>query len=184
MSTNVSEIAALGKNWFWFLLLGTLLIITGAVAIGSPFVATVTTVELFGILFLCGAGIEFASAIWGLRWGGFFGHLLCGLLYLFFGVGMIERPLLGAAGFTLALAMFFVAVGLSRVFFAASHRYQGRIWTVLSGLITFALGLMIWRNFPESTIYIIGTFVGIELIFNGFSWVMLGLAARSNRPAS
>jgi uncharacterized membrane protein HdeD (DUF308 family) len=37
---------------------------------------------------------------------------------------------------------------------------------------------MIWHDLPESALWVIGTFVGIESVFNGISWVLLGLAAR------
>jgi uncharacterized membrane protein HdeD (DUF308 family) len=173
------ELHTLRQNWGWFLALGIALIIVGLLAIAFPVLATLTTVEVFGFLLLLGAGAEVASAIWARRWGGFFLHLLCGLLYLFLGAVIIERPGLGAAGYTLMLAVFFVAAGLVRVVFALSQRFSGWGWTLLSGAITLLLGILIWRNLPEAALWVIGTFVGIELVFNGWSLVMLGLAARS-----
>jgi uncharacterized membrane protein HdeD (DUF308 family) len=46
-------------------------------------------------------------------------------------------------------------------------------------VISVILGVLIWQDLFESTFWLIGTLVGIELIFNGWSWVMLGLAAKS-----
>ena len=173
------ELRPLRRNWGWLLALGILLILVGMAAISSPVVATLATVEIFGVFLLIAAVVEFASAIWAIGWGGFFPHLLCGLLSLFLGVLLVDRPGLGAAGYTLVLAVFFVAAGVLRVGHALSRRFSGWGWTLLSGAVTLLLGVLIWRDFPESALWVIGTFVGIDLVFNGLSWVMLGLAARA-----
>lgn len=172
----------LRRNWGWFVALGVALTLVGAAAIAYPVAATLATVEIVGVFLLIGAAVEFASAVWARRWGGFFPHLLCGLLYLFVGVLFVEKPGLGAAGYTLVLAVFFVASGLFRVVLALGGGFTGRGWVLVSGAITLVLGVMIWRDFPESALWVIGTFVGIDLVFNGVSWVMLGLGVR-NLPA-
>lgn|SRR5262245_24586536 len=172
------ELQDLRRNWGCYLALGITLIIVGVLAIGSPVIATLVSVQIFGFLLLVGGAIEIGSAIWARGWGGFFLHLLSGFLYLFLGLVIVERPALGAAGYTLLMAMFFTAVGLFRIVFALSHRFSGWGWTVVSGFVALILGVMIWRDFPESALWVIGTFVGIELVFNGISWLMLGLAAR------
>ena len=166
------------RNWACFLALGITLIIVGAIAIGYPVLATLATVTVVGVLLLIGAGVEVAGAFWASRWGGFFLHVFAGLLYLFVGAVILERPGLGAAGYTLLLAMFFVAAGLVRVVFAITHRFSGWGWALLSGAVSLILGIMIWREWPVSALWVIGTFVGIEMFFNGVSWVMLGMAAR------
>ena len=92
---------------------------------------------------------------------------------------LLERPLLGAAVYTLFLTMLFFALGIVRIVAAFTHRFSGWGWAVLSGVVTLCLGVLIWRQLPEAALWVIGTFVGIDLIFNGWSWVMLGVAARS-----
>jgi uncharacterized membrane protein HdeD (DUF308 family) len=171
--------SALRRRWGWFLAFGILLIVVGVLAINRPVLATLTTVEVMGFLLVFAAGAEIVSSFWALRWGGFFLHLLCGLLYLFIGAIILERPGLGAAGYTLMLAVFFVASGMFRVVFALTHRFSGWGWTLFSGVISLVLGVLIWRDLPEAALWVIGLFVGIDLIFLGWSWVMLGLAARS-----
>jgi uncharacterized membrane protein HdeD (DUF308 family) len=156
---------------------GIALIVIGFAAIGAPVVATFTTVTVFGILLVVGGVVEIVSLIWVRRWGTFLHHVLSGLLYLLMGAILLERPGLGAAAYTLLLAVFLVASGVARVVFAAGHPGPGRGWTILSGVISFALGVMVWRDFPESALWVIGTVVGIELLFNGMTWLMIGLAA-------
>jgi uncharacterized membrane protein HdeD (DUF308 family) len=169
----------LRSKWGWFLFLGILLILAGTVAIMRPAIATLSVVELVGYLLLFGAGVEIASGIWAGAWGGFFLHLLCGLLYLFFGALILEKPVEFAAASTLVMAVFFVISGLVRMVFSLTHRFHGWGWMFFSGVVTFALGVMVWRQWPDATFWVIGTLVGIDLIFIGWSWVMLGAAMKS-----
>ena len=177
------ETQRLRSNWGWLVALGVLLSVAGGGASSFPIVSTMTTMIVLVFLLLFAAAVETGSAIWARGWEGFFVHLLLGLLYLFVGFVVIERPDIGAAGYTLMLAVFFVAGGLLRIIFALSGRFSGWGWKAFSGLIAFVLGILIWRDMPEAELWVIGTFVGIDLIFNGWSWVMLGLALRSLSPA-
>src|SRR5262245_47800010 len=142
------ELQDLRRNWGCYLALGITLIVVGILAIGSPVVATLVSVQIFGFLLLAGGVIEIGSAIWARGWGGFFLHLLSGLLYVFLGLMIVERPILGANGYTLLMAMFFTAIGLVRIVFALGHQFSGWGWTVVSGFVAFILGVMIWRDFP------------------------------------
>jgi uncharacterized membrane protein HdeD (DUF308 family) len=179
LSPAVEEVQSLRRNWYWFLLLGILLIVVGMVAIAYPFVATITTVQVLGFLMLFAGVMEIVSGIWTRRWRGFFVHLLCGLLYLFAGLVFVERPIGMGFVLTLMLAVFFFAGGIIRIVVAVAERFSGWGWTLLSGVISVVLGVMIWQDIPESTLWLIGTFVGIDLIFIGWSWVMLGLGVKS-----
>ena len=172
----------LRANWGFLVALGLALVVVGFAAIGAPVVATLTTVTAFGILLLIGAAVELGSMVWVRRWSTAFHHLLSGLLYLLLGLIMVERPGLSAAGYTLVLAVFFVASGVARVAYAVGERAPGRGWTILSGAVAILLGVLIWRELPEAALWVIGTFVGIEFVFNGVTWVMLGLAVRKLPP--
>jgi uncharacterized membrane protein HdeD (DUF308 family) len=68
--------------------------------------------------------------------------------------------------------------------FALAHSFEGRSWVLLNGFITLLLGISIWRQWPESSVWVIGLFVGIELVFSGWSWIMLGLAVRPTSQTS
>jgi uncharacterized membrane protein HdeD (DUF308 family) len=179
LAEEKEALANLRRKWGWFLALGLFLIVVGVAAINHPVVATFTMVEVLGYLLVFGGIAEIVSALWALHWGGFFLHVVCGLLYIIIGAMIVDRPGLGAAGYTLLLAMFFFASGLVRSLIAVSQRFSGWGWTLLSGLISLALGVFIWRELPEAAFWVVGMFVGIDLIFIGWSWVMLGLAARS-----
>jgi uncharacterized membrane protein HdeD (DUF308 family) len=179
LSDAADEVPNLRRNWGWVLGLGVAMVIVGVLALGSPVVATITTVEVFGILLMIGGVVEVVGAFRVGRAGAFVLHVLCGLLSLFLGAVITERPVLGAAGYTLVLALFFVASGLARMVFALAHRFSGWGWVLLNGAVNLLLGMIIWRSFPEAALEVIGIFVGIDLVFNGVAWVMLGLALRS-----
>lgn len=177
-SAVVAELEALRRSWAWLVGWGVLLLIGGGAALVYPTTATVVAVDLFGILLLLAGAGQFVAVFYARGWAGVLGAVLCGLLYLFAGVVLLERPLLGAAGYTLFLTMLFFAAGVVRVASAIITRYSGWGWSILSGVVSILLAVMIWRDMPAATLWVIGTFVGIELIFAGWSWVMLGLSAR------
>jgi uncharacterized membrane protein HdeD (DUF308 family) len=161
------------------IVLGFLLILVGVLAISYPTVATLESALFFGVLLLIGGVLQILSAFGARAWGGFFLYLLLGLLYLFVGAAFLDRPGISAVQWTLIMAIFFVAGGLARIIAALSVRFSGWGWSVLNGVVTLALGLLIWRGWPGTGLWVIGTLVGIELVFCGWSLVMLGLAARS-----
>src|SRR3954452_9112971 len=105
--TGLPRLSRLRRLWPWFLILGIALILLGVLAIGVPFVATLTTVLVFGILLLAGGVVQVVSAILARGWQGFFLHLLAGVLHFIVGGLMIERPLLAAEALTLLLAVAF-----------------------------------------------------------------------------
>jgi uncharacterized membrane protein HdeD (DUF308 family) len=171
-------IQALHSNWGWFLALGIVLITLGILALGAPLVMTLTTVMLFGVLLVVGGGAEIVSAFWARQWSGFFLYVLSGVLHAVVGVIMVDRPALTAAGFTLMLAVFLMVGGLVRIIVSVVQRFPQWGWVLLNGCVTCLLGILIWRDWPEASLWVIGTFVGVDLLFNGWCWVMLALAAR------
>src|SRR5262245_22402874 len=86
------EVEGLRKHWFWLLVLGLLLTVVGFLAIGSSFVATLTTVLVLGVLFLVGGAVDILTAFWAHCWRGFWLHLLGGILYLVLGFSSFSTP--------------------------------------------------------------------------------------------
>jgi uncharacterized membrane protein HdeD (DUF308 family) len=159
--------------------MGIALIILGILAIGSAFIATLATVMVFGILLIVGAIFQVVAAVCGRSWRGFFLHLLAGVLYLVVGIFMIDHPVEAALGVTLMVAAGLVASGIVRIFLSVIERFDGWGWMLFSGLISLLLGIAIWRQWPLSGLWVIGLFVGIDMLSCGISWLLLGLAARS-----
>jgi uncharacterized membrane protein HdeD (DUF308 family) len=173
---------ALSRNWGWLLAFGILMIILGIFAIGAPVVATIAVQVLLGWLLVIGGIAEGIHAFMAQNWRGFLFELLSAILYLAVGVLLLVNPLLGAAALTLLLAVFLVVEGIFKIIMALRVRdHRGWGWVLASGILSLILGAMIWAQWPASGAWVIGLLVGIQLLFTGWSLVMLALAARSHR---
>ncbi len=159
--------------------LGAMLVLVGVFALSFPVMATVNSAVVFGVLLITGGLLQLGGAFCAKGWSGVLTTVLGGLLCLFMGVVLIDRPVMAAAELTLVLAIFMVASGLVRLVAALILRFSGWGWTLLNGVITLFLGVLIWRHWPGDGLWVIGVLVGIELVFCGWSLVMLGLAVRS-----
>jgi uncharacterized membrane protein HdeD (DUF308 family) len=170
-------------NWGWLVALGIVWIIVGALAIAAAGLATLTTVMVFGWV-LVFAGIVRGIHAFTLRVReGFFLDLLLGILQLVVGLLIIAMPLASVASLTLLLAAYFCVAGLYCLGFGFSTRLPGRGWIVLNGLIALALGILIFLQWPSSSVWVIGTSIGIDLVFEGWAMVALGLAIHRGLPA-
>ena len=169
----------LRRNWGWFLALGIVLIVLGTIAIGSAFLMTIASVFFFGWLLIIGGVLEAIHAFWREKgWGGFFLDLLTGILYVVAGWMMVTNPKESALLLTLIIAMFLVFEGVFRIVAALTARYPHWGWVLFNGAISLLLGISIWRQWPYSGLWVIGLFIGIEMLLNGWSLVMLSLAGR------
>jgi len=170
----------LGKNWLWFLLLGIAMVVVGTFAISWACITeiTVTATWLFGFLLLAGGIAEVVNSLHAGRWSGTLVHLLLGVLYAVVGLMIIDQPLDAAVRITLIIAIFLIVSGIFRIVFAVSERFTGWGWVLLNGVVTLFLGMMIYKQWPASGLWVIGIFIGIDLIFNGWAWIMLSIASR------
>jgi uncharacterized membrane protein HdeD (DUF308 family) len=168
----------LRRSWGWFLALGVVLIVLGTIALGSALLMTVASVFFFGWLLIVGGVMEAVHAFWRKRWAGFFLDLLTGILYVVAGWMMVTNPKESAVLLTLLIAMFLVFEGVFRIVAALTARYPHWGWVLFNGVISVLLGILIWRQWPYSGLWVIGLFVGIEMLLNGWSLVMLSLTGR------
>ena len=181
MNLDTVAMDEIGKKWGWILAIGVLMVILGTVGIGATFALTLTTVMFFGILILIGSGFQLLDAFRYKGWS-LIGKMLIALLYLAVGFIMVKNPLLASTTLTLFIAWALIAVGIVRIIMAFQLRgVDGWIWTLISGIAAIVLGIMILNNWPESGLWVIGMFVAIELIFNGWGMIMLALAAKNRR---
>jgi uncharacterized membrane protein HdeD (DUF308 family) len=173
------EVAALRGNWLWFVLLGVALVVLGGVAIGATFVASLAVAVTLGILILLGGVVETVGAFWCREWSGFFLHLLSGVLSIVVGVLFLRAPVGALLALTILIASFLMVGGIFKIVAALSYRFAGWGWPLVSGVIDVVLGVMIWQQWPASALWVIGLFVGINMVFRGVDWMALGIALRS-----
>ena len=177
-----SEMAPLRAKWGWIVALGVIYLLAGLVALGSVVMATVASVFVVGVMMIIAGVAEVVSAFQVKSWGKFLLWVLLGALYIIAGFVTFENPLLAAALLTLILGASLVASGIMRVILAFSMKQETPwIWILLSGVITLLLGLLILAHWPVSSLYILGVFLGIDLIMAGAGWIGLGFGLHRGR---
>jgi uncharacterized membrane protein HdeD (DUF308 family) len=170
-----SELAPLRAKWGWIVALGVVYLLAGLIALGSVVMATVASVFVVGVMMIVAGVAEVFSAFQIKSWGKFQLWVLLGVLYILAGFVTFENPLLAAALLTLILGASLVASGIMRIILAFSMKQETPwIWILLSGAITLLLGLLILAHWPVSSLYILGLFLGIDLVMAGAGWIGLG----------
>jgi uncharacterized membrane protein HdeD (DUF308 family) len=176
---DVSGLEPLRAKSGWIIALGVVYIIAGIIALGSVVLATVATVFVVGIMMVITGVAEVVNAFQIKTWGKFLFWLLLGALYIAAGFITFENPLLAAAILTLFLGIALIASGIMRIVLAFSMQaVTPWIWVLLSGIITLLLGLVIVAHWPVSSLYILGLFLGIDLVLAGASWIGIGLGLK------
>ena len=164
------------QNWGWFLAFGIGLMLLGIVAITRSVKATVVSVSFFGWVLLIAACIEIVQAFMVGNWPGFFMHLLAAILFGVTGGLFVWRTVISAEVATIFMAMFFLVSGSFQLVSAlVIHALPGWGWHALNGAVTFLLGILVLAQWPASGLWAIGLFVGIDLVFFGWTWVTLAL---------
>jgi uncharacterized membrane protein HdeD (DUF308 family) len=172
-------LGALRGNWLWFVILGVALIVLGMAAISSAVIASLAVAVFIGVLMLMSGAAEILGAFWTRGWTGFFLHLLTGLLAIVIGLFFLRAPLNALLALTLLVAAFLMVGGIFKIIAALSFRFAAWGWPLLSGVIDLLLGIMIWMEWPGSGLWVIGLFLGINMLFRGVHWIALGLALRA-----
>jgi uncharacterized membrane protein HdeD (DUF308 family) len=158
----------------WLTVIGIVFVVLGILAILEPAVAGLAVAILVGWLLIFG-GAAHAVGAFGGRGDRVVWHLLIATVYIAGGVYILMHPLLGLGALTLYLAVILVAEAvLEVVAYFSTRGERGSEWRLINAVVTLLLGAMIWVHWPSSTVWAIGTLIGVNLIMTGLSRVMLG----------
>jgi len=178
--SSSSAAAFVKKSVGWSIGLSVLMIVAGILAIASPLAAGIAVNVLIAWLLVFSGCVHLVFAWYTRSAGGFLWELLVGILYIFTGAYLLMHPVAGLASLTIALAIYlFLEAILEFALGFILRPLPGTGWLLFDGIITLILAVMIWRTWPSSTGWVIGTLVGISMLFSGTSRLMLSLAARS-----
>ena len=162
----------------WGIAFSILLIVLGVLAIALPLMAAIAITSVVAWLMIFG-GITHLSVAFSSRGASFFWELLVSLAYIFAGGYMAFHPLIGAVTLTLLLTWFFLIEGVLEIAaFFQMRRHGGSGWMLVDGIITLALAGLIWAHWPSSSLWAIGTIVGISMVVSGWKWLMIALISR------
>jgi uncharacterized membrane protein HdeD (DUF308 family) len=159
--------------------LAVLLIFLGMAALALPALTSWSVVLIIAWLIISSGVIQFIHAFRSKGVGTILWKVVVALLYLVVGGYLVFHPLMGAAALTLMLAVFFVVEGATDlVAYFKVRKAPGSGWIFFDGIVTLILGLLVWRHWPSSSLWVIGALVGISMISTGVTRLMIGLAAR------
>ena len=176
MEASNVEPAVPAQDWFVYVMLGILMMVLGAVAIVLPLAAAVAINAFVGILLLIGGAIQLVYAF---KRHASVGKVVLGLvvaaLYVIAGLILLAHPFAALLSFTLFLAAFFVVTGVFKVIASIeAHGVPYWGWSLVGGILTFILGVLIWSHWPSSAFWAIGLIVGIDLLFMGWTAIAVG----------
>lgn len=183
MNTFISDVNAslnaARKEWGWFLAVGLLLVALGVAAFLYQPASTIASVIVLGSIVFTAGILQLFLAFQARGAGHVILSLIIAVLDVVVGFALIEHPAAGALLVTLMLAVYFVFSGAFRIIYALWAEYPQYGWAVLSGIISTALGVMLWLQWPVSAIWFIGLAVGVNFIFLGISLSAFAFRIRS-----
>lgn len=178
-SLNPLGFSPLKAKWGWFLALGLVLLTFGVIALGNLLVATVASVFYVGVMMLMGGALQLIHAFQVKGWGNAVFWVLSGLLYAVAGVIAFQNPDLTAAVLTLLMAISLVVAGVFRIFFGFRLKpAKGWGWIAAAGVVTALAGLVIAAGWPVNSLWVLGLFLAIDLIMQGWALIALSFAIR------
>jgi uncharacterized membrane protein HdeD (DUF308 family) len=180
VSNDIKKDAGIKKDTNRSLIIGALLIVLGIVAIALPSASTIFAETWFALILISSGFAKLVYATETRHQGGFLWKLLLSGLYIATGIMLFVNPLTGVVTLTLLLGSFLLTEGVFELILAFRLRpQQNWTWVLGDGIITLLLGAMIWFQWPFNAPWLIGTLVGVSILFTGVSRVGLSLNARS-----
>lgn len=175
-----THLIPLRRNWGWLMAEGIVLIILGVLGLGAVAMLSLASAIWFGAMIFVGGIVVLVDAFRHQGWRSRLWHILIGVLYVAVGVMTFVNPLVATASLTLLVGAALVATGVLRLIVAfQSRQLPYWTWVALSGLLSLVLGGMILMQWPGSSLWVLGTFLAIELIFQGWAAIALARAIRS-----
>ncbi|MBA2369221.1 MAG: DUF308 domain-containing protein [Candidatus Protochlamydia sp.] len=166
------------QNWGTFFALGILLVVLGTITVILNVFTTFISILFLGILLIISGAAQIAQSFLARKWSGLFQSLLMGILCIIVGFFCVAKPDVTAASLTLLISALLLVGGLFRMISSAILQFEKWGWVFFNGLVIVILGIMIYANWPVSALWIIGMFIGIDMILSGWAWIVLSWSAR------
>jgi uncharacterized membrane protein HdeD (DUF308 family) len=168
-------------GWFLWLIIGAISLLGGIAALLNPFAATLAATTLAAWIFLFTGVLQIVGVFQTEGWGARLWGLILALAFLWLGITILANPLQGVISLTLVAGLMFIATGIAKILFAFRIRGSGYfVWALLSGAVSLILGIMVFTNFPQSAVVLLGVLLAIELISTGITLISFALLLRNN----
>src|SRR3954466_1449264 len=166
-----SEVPQIARNWWMFVLLGLVCVVTGIAAIVWPDITLLALGIIFGIYLLVAAVIEIIDAIFGPPGGRGISAIL-GVVALIAGVICIRRPGESLLAVVIVVGVYLVAEGVIRIVRAFGS--EGLRWLgVALGALDVVIGgiILAW---PKLGLVTLAVFFALTMIFRGIFAIVVG----------
>ncbi|MEU8837151.1 DUF308 domain-containing protein [Streptomyces sp. NBC_01707] len=168
----------LSRSFGLLALLGALLVVAGLVGLVYTGVATLTSMILFGWLLLIGGLVGLLHAIQSRGTNYFWLGVVVAALNIAAGVVVIRHPHGTAEALTMFAALLFLTGGVFRLVGSVVVRGPQFGWTLLQGAFGLLLGLLVLFDWPHSSLYVLGLFFSLALLFDGLGLIAIGVGGR------
>lgn len=171
------------SDWIKWLLLGLLSIAFGIFVLGAPVVASVAVTVVTGVLLLISGVLQVVGGFTVEGVGNKILSLIMGAVMLFLGWSFLDHPLQGTLTLATVMLILFMAGGIARVILSFQMKGTQFFWpTMISGILSIILAGIIWSYVgqePAALLSILGIFLGIEMLFNGFGLVFMAFFVKN-----
>jgi uncharacterized membrane protein HdeD (DUF308 family) len=175
-----SQLVPLRRNWGWLVGAGIALILLGTIGLITTFTFGLISTLSFGVMMLIGGSFLIADAFRHDGWRGRVWSGLIGILYVLTGLMVFHNPISALITLTLFAAIAMLVAGVVRIVMAFQIKpMPAWIMVLISGVLSLLLGGLILAQWPSSSRWVLGTFLSIELIFQGWASLALARAIRS-----
>jgi len=167
-----------------YVLLGIVLILAGIVVLGDVVAATIVSTVLIGLCAIAAGAFEIVHAFWTKGWGGFIWQIILGGLYVAGGIALVTSPVAGSLILTYVLGFVMLGSGIVRSIVGIRHLTKAGGLLLLSGLFGVLAGVLVLAQWPYSGLWILGMFLGLDLIIHGAGWLALALTPTARSAAA
>ncbi|MEU2021574.1 DUF308 domain-containing protein [Streptomyces sp. NPDC016469] len=168
----------LSRSFGGLALLGILLVVAGLVGLVYTGVATLTSMILFGWLLLVGGLVGLLHAVQSRGTSYFWLGVVVAALNIAAGLVVIRHPHGTAEALTMFAALLFLTGGVFRLVGSVVVRGPQFGWTLLQGAFGLLLGLLVLFDWPHSSLYVLGCFFSLALLFDGLGLIAIGIGGR------
>ena len=169
------------KQWLKWVLLGALSLVGGIVVLGNTVFASIAVTSITGAAFLVSGGVQIAGGLNEAKMSHKVFSIGMGALAAFLGLSFLFNPLEGAISLALLITILLAVGGVARITFAWTMKQSRFFWPMLiSGALSVLLAAYILANFAATSVQLLGVLLGVELLFNGLGFLVLGFFLRSH----
>lgn len=180
-SISKSASSAYARNWVFLFGLGVLFVALGGIGLNMVLGVTLASIFFLGVLFIIAGFAQLIDVFQCQEWKEAISHACVAILYIVAGRLVVHDPILASSIITALIASILIIIGIMRLMMAFVLRH-GKTWgwMALAGLMSLVLGILIFMQWPMSALWVIGLFITIELMFNGWTYIFMALSLRKS----